>query len=58
MWLRAVGMAAEVMRGKPIGKIPFEQPTRIGLTLNRETASITGLTLSRELLLRADEVIG
>jgi len=26
--------------------------------LNRETASITGLTLSRELLLRADEVIG
>ena len=58
MWLRAVGMAAEAMRGKPVGKIPFEQPTRIGLTLNRETASIIGVTLSRELLLRADEVMG
>jgi len=22
MWLRAVGMAAEVMRGKPVGEIP------------------------------------
>ena len=58
IWLRAVQKADEVLRGKPVGEIPFEQPTRIILTLNRETANSIGLTLPRELLLRADEVIG
>ena len=58
MWQRAVGMAAEVLRGQPVGEMPFEQPTRIGLTLNRTTADAIGLVLPRDLLLRADEVIG
>jgi ABC-type uncharacterized transport system substrate-binding protein len=58
MWLRAVQMASEVLRGRPVGEIPFEQPTRIILTLNRATAGAIGLALSQELLLRADEVIG
>jgi putative tryptophan/tyrosine transport system substrate-binding protein len=58
VWLRTVQKADEVLRGKPVGEIPFEQPTRIVLTLNRDTARNIGLTFSQELLLRADEVIG
>lgn len=58
MWLRAVQMADQVLRGQPVGEIPFEQPTRILLTLNRSTANRIGLPLPQELLLRADDVIG
>jgi putative ABC transport system substrate-binding protein len=58
MWLRAVQMADQVLRGQPVGEIPFEQPTRIILTLNRSTADFIGLAFPREMLLRADEVIG
>jgi putative ABC transport system substrate-binding protein len=58
MWLRAVQMADQVLRGQPVGDMSFEQPTRISLTLNRTTADAIGLVLQRELLLRADEVIG
>jgi len=60
MWRRAVQMADQVLRGAPVGEIPFEQPTRISLTLtlNRATAAAIGLVFSQELLLRADEVIG
>jgi putative ABC transport system substrate-binding protein len=58
MWQRAVQMADQVLRGQPVGEMPFEQPTRITLTLNREAASSIGLTFPRALLLRADEVIG
>jgi len=58
IWLRTMQKADQVLRGQPVGEIPFEQPSRITLTLNRQTASIIGLTFPRELLLRADEVIG
>lgn len=58
MWLRAVQMADQVLRGRPVGEIPFEQPTRIILTLNRATAGAIGMTFPQELLVRADEVIG
>lgn len=58
IWLRTVQKVDQVLRGQPVGEIPFEQPTRIILTLNRETAKSIGLTFSQELLLRADEVIG
>lgn len=58
MWRRAVQMADQVLRGQPVGEIPFEQPTRIILTLNRATAGSLGLTFPQDLLLRADEVIG
>jgi len=58
MWLRAVQMTDQVLRGQPVGEMPFEQPTRITLTLNRATAGSIGLTFPRELMARADEVIG
>ena len=58
MWHRAVQMADQVLRGHPVGEIPFEQPTRIILPLTRSTAAAIGLAFPREMLLRADEVIG
>jgi putative ABC transport system substrate-binding protein len=58
MQLRAVQLIDQVLRGQPVGEIPFEQPTRIILTLNQATANSIGLTFPREILLRADEVIG
>ena len=58
MWQRALQTADQVLRGRPVGGMPFEQPTRISLTLNQATASSFGLTSPRKLLLRADEVIG
>jgi putative tryptophan/tyrosine transport system substrate-binding protein len=58
MRLRAVQMVDQVLRGQPVGEIPFEQPTRITLTLNQATAKSIGLTFPREFLLRADEMIG
>lgn len=58
MHLRSVQMADQVLRGQPVSEIPFEQPTRITLTLNRATANSIGVTFPREMLVRADEVIG
>jgi putative tryptophan/tyrosine transport system substrate-binding protein len=56
--LRSVQMVDQVLRGQPVGEIPIEQPTRIALTLNQTTASSIGWTFPREMLARADEVIG
>lgn len=54
---RVAEMADKVLRGTPVGDIPFEQPTLIQLVLNRRTAREIGITLSKDLLSRADEVI-
>jgi putative tryptophan/tyrosine transport system substrate-binding protein len=56
--LRSVQMGDQVLRGQPVGEIPIEQPTRITLTLNQATAKSIGLTFPREMLARADEMIG
>jgi putative tryptophan/tyrosine transport system substrate-binding protein len=56
--LRSVQMVDQVLRGQPVGEIPIEQPTRIAPTLNQATAKSIGLTFPREMLVRADEVIG
>jgi putative ABC transport system substrate-binding protein len=57
MWQRAVQLVSQVLRGQPVGEIPFEQPSRIILVLNRATANAIGLTFPPEMLARADEVI-
>lgn len=46
-----------IFKGASPQNLPVEQPTILKLTINRKTANALGLTLPRELLLRADEII-
>jgi putative ABC transport system substrate-binding protein len=46
-----------VLRGTPIGEIPFHLPDKFRLVINRGTATALGLSIPAEVLLRADRVI-
>ena len=55
---RRVGIFVDkIFQGAKPGDIPFEQPTRYYLVVNRKTADALGIKLSGELLTRADKVI-
>ena len=47
----------KILKGAKPGDIPFEQPTRYYLVINRKTASTLGIKPTNELLGRADKVI-
>jgi putative ABC transport system substrate-binding protein len=47
----------KVLRGTPVRGIPFQQPTKFRLVVNRKTAAALGISLPAEVLLRADKVI-
>ncbi|HUG77132.1 MAG TPA: ABC transporter substrate-binding protein [Burkholderiales bacterium] len=54
---RAARYVDLILKGANPAELPIEQPTRLSLAVNLKTASAQGISIPREILLRADRTI-
>jgi len=57
LFRRSAGYVNRILHGEKPGDLPFQQPTKYELMINRTAANALGLELSPALLALADEVI-
>ena len=57
LYRRSAAYVDRILKGDKPGELPIQAPTRFELVLNLKTAKSIGLEVSREFLLRTDEVI-
>jgi putative tryptophan/tyrosine transport system substrate-binding protein len=57
LFRRAASYVDKILKGSKPAELPIQQPNKFELVVNLNAARTLGLTISRDFLLRADEVI-